>query len=1055
MIFVISLVAFLINTRGEGERLRLDGDEGHYLNMTRAVAQSGSLQPEVVYDLADQQAILPPRLVLPLSNLPIKDGHHALVHRPGLGLVLAPGYLVAGVTGAFIALAMLAAALSGATFLLARRVVGTASKLPEWWSTLLLSSTVPLILFSFHLYPEVVAGLLVALAAWALLSGRAGVVALAGIPAGLLPWFSLRYLPLTLGIWGAALLFQHRRFLQVLSVSGLVLISMVGIETALGGTLYDAIRSSEHYFSWRFLLGPGLLGSLFDQQWGLLPANPMYVAALGGFLGGLLEAGRYRPRGRGWLPDHGGFVLLAVIAIPYLLSILLFNQWHGGISPPARFLTPVLPLASVGLAYGLARFRGFLWQLIVLAGTVTALGVATAYVVHPDLRLPTGDFANRHRIAIAIRDWTIPLLPNLKNPNHSHVVGGIDTAVAWSWLAILLLIVGSIILLERRAGPRSDQAFSALSHVRGPAWAFVLVLVFLMGYAVVTWPWILRLWGQAPSGGDEGMFVWGFAWMRRALETTTWPFTTERVFSPVGAPLAFHTWMPLWAFLSVPIQWIAGPVLAYNLMVVLSVVLAGLASYALAKDLSLGVVPAMFAGLMFAFAPPLTIKFGLLGHQNLALVFWIPLALLLTRRLLRQPTLAAGGLLGLALAGALLSDLTVAVYSGGAVGAYLAGWALVRRPQQWTPLLVSLVAAIMLGLVTTSPLLIAMTRALMNNEIGDTPGLAGSPIYSNDLAGFFVAPAYHPVLGPLENPLRSQLGGSPEGPGYVGFTIALLAVVGFVTNRRWRVARWLGLLAAASLILSLGPALIVLGRRFAPLAVHLANDPTAVSPLMPYTWIQAIPVLTQLRVPARMLLLAALPLALLGALGVEWLLSRFHSWSPGVAVLLAGLVLFEGYSPVLARMEAQLPPTYQRIAESPDPSAVVVDVPLGFRTGFTGIGIHTYTGQALVFASQHEKPVAVGFVSRLSADRLARVAEIPLYRDLIKLQAVAPGEPIPETLPAQGEASAREHHFEFVVVRTDVPQDVPGVDLVREYLIAACFRRIASDPAYELYRFEC
>jgi hypothetical protein len=584
--------------------------------------------------------------------------------------------------------------------------------------------------------------------------------------------------------------------------------------------------------------------------------------------------------------------------------------------------------------------------------------------------------------------------------------------------------------------------------------AATAALVYLAGYVVVTFPWALRLWWLAPAGGDEGMFVWGFAWMRRALASLEWPFATTNVLAPLGATLAFHTWMPLEALVSVPLQLLTGPILAYNLMAVVSVVLAGLCTYYLARDFGVGRVPAFFAGLMFAFAPPVAFRYGI-GHQNLAQVFWIPLVVLVTRRLLRKPSARLGLFLGLAGAGSLMSDLTVAVYAAAAALSYLLAWMIYRRDQPGPRVLRALIVAGVVGTVAALPLFIAMAQAVFTGALGEVPGLAGSPIYSNDLAGFFVSPAQHPVLGPFLASWRASLAGSQDGPGYTGITIALLAAIGLVTQRSRPIARWLGLLAVVSLVLSLGPTLIVFGRRLVPLSINLAGDPSPVSLVMPYTWIQAIPGLRQLRVPSRMLLLSALPLALLGALALERMFARLPSLAAPSALLVAGLVLFEAYTPVTVTMDAQLPRVYQVIASDADKGAIVVDIPLGFRTGFSGVGVHPYTGPALVYAAQHGKAVAVGFVSRLADGRLHELARLPLYRDLIALQSVAPGQPPPLTSPSEGRAMAAKENIKYVVIRTDVAQDIPGIPLVRQYLIEACYQRTAADDPYELYRFEC
>ncbi|MDP8958972.1 MAG: hypothetical protein M3N51_07190 [Actinomycetota bacterium] len=419
---------------------------------------------------------------------------------------------------------------------------------------------------------------------------------------------------------------------------------------------------------------------------------------------------------------------------------------------------------------------------------------------------------------------------------------------------------------------------------------------------------------------------------------------------------------------------------------------------------------------------------------------------LLVRRLLRDPSRGNATLLGAAMAGALLSDLTIAIYALLVGTAYLA----LQLPRGDRPpgLLRCLLGSVLVFTLVSSPLLAAMGHSAAKGALWEAYEVRGSSAHSLDVASFFIAGRHHPVLGPLQEDLRSALHRKGVETGYLGLVIVALAVLGWAHHRRQRKAQDLAWLAAAALLLSLGPRLLVLGRSFVPLPIHLGTASEPVSALMPYTWVQAAPVLANLRVPSRTLLVAALPLALLAALAVQRLLGT-HAWMKVGVWAIPPLVLFEALSPMPTHVSTTLPPVYRIVAQDPDDSAIVVDVPLGFRTGLTTIG--RQTGPPLIYAVGHGKRVAVGMVSRLPLQRIGRVASIPLYRDLIQLQSPFGRGKATQIAPTEGAASAAAHNLKYVVVRLDVP----GLQAVRSYLEAACFRRMGTGEKFELFRFEC
>jgi hypothetical protein len=116
----------------------------------------------------------------------------------------------------------------------------------------------------------------------------------------------------------------------------------------------------------------------------------------------------------------------------------------------------------------------------------------------------------------------------------------------------------------------------------------------------------------------------------------------------------------------------AGPVAAYNWLVLLTFPLSAAAAYLLARHLALTPAAAAIAAMAFAFSP-----FHLAHaayHPQVAQTQWIPLYLLLLWRCLDEGTVAAMALLALSIAGVTLSNfyggLIAAVMTPVAVPAY-------------------------------------------------------------------------------------------------------------------------------------------------------------------------------------------------------------------------------------------------------------------------------------------------------------------------------------------------------------------------------------------------
>ena len=308
------------------------------------------------------------------------EGGIYYINAPGPGILLVPAVLVDRVLnrlfGGSRQLAvilfwqLLGALLVLETYRSAAEVAGRAAAL---LSALTAALIVPLLFYSFQIYPELPAALLLLFAFRKLVLDShptaAGALA-SGAALAALPWLHQKYsvVALVLGLLGIAR-FVHRRVgrfavepgkLALLSLPLLLsAYSILLYNHALTGSLspaatFDAVTRTSFAPEG---LPRGLLGLLFDCENGLFVFAPFYVLALAG-----LPA----------LSDRHSRIVkpLLLVVVSYLLVIASFPYWPGAVSTMGRYISSILPLLVLPTA--LVMKRAF--EDGVIAGAAVVLG---------------------------------------------------------------------------------------------------------------------------------------------------------------------------------------------------------------------------------------------------------------------------------------------------------------------------------------------------------------------------------------------------------------------------------------------------------------------------------------------------------------------------------------------------------------------------------------------------------------------------------------------------------------------------------------------------------
>ena len=196
-----------------------------------------------------------------------------------------------------------------------------------------------------------------------------------------------------------------------------------------------------------------------------------------------------------------------------------------------------------------------------------------------------------------------------------------------------------------------------------PARLLAIALVFFVLTSVFALPLSLHPASEALDlGPDTRLFLWTLAWDVHALARQPLALFDANIFYPESRTLAYSEHQIGSALLAAPVIAAGGnPLLAMNLVVLLSCALSGIGAFVLGRELGLGWFGALVCGIVFAFTPP---RFFRLGQLHLATVQWIPFCLALLHRYARGGTtrhLVGAGLL-----------FTLQAWSGGQNALFLA-----------------------------------------------------------------------------------------------------------------------------------------------------------------------------------------------------------------------------------------------------------------------------------------------------------------------------------------------------------------------------------------------
>ncbi|MEE4271329.1 MAG: hypothetical protein V2I67_06630 [Thermoanaerobaculales bacterium] len=439
-----------------------------------------------------------------------------LLHSPVLGILLLPGFAVAGRMGALILLAMASSAGLALVARRARRLGVPESRLRGL--VLVLAATYPAAVFATQLWVEMVGVLAVAGALLAVAGGRGGRWAALGW-AVLATAVKTRLALLVFPVAAAAVWTRRRgRIAGVLA-----LVSAAAVGAAVGWITMG------HPFGIYRRLGdllpedPGLAlrvvgGLMFDPSGGLCFAAPLWIVALVG-AGALWRRGG--PGERGLLVGCG----LTVLAL--LHSV----EWYGGGSPPARYLVPMLP--AVALAGGLILREPRRWRRLAELVLTPSLAVWWVLVTRPHYSINPGDGGwwlsdALARSYLADTAWLVPsfLVPR---------------TATWAVPAAVVLLASVVVVAVRWRPATARRIVAAGAAIWLVCAAILAAAVTLRTDRVVEAeaPQVRRFGGSPhPAEGTVSRFFHRRGWMMRGGDRVVVPLHL-----PEGATVSLEGWL--------------------------------------------------------------------------------------------------------------------------------------------------------------------------------------------------------------------------------------------------------------------------------------------------------------------------------------------------------------------------------------------------------------------------------------------------------------------------------------------------------------------------------
>ena len=327
-----------------------DGDESYYILMTESLAHDGDLDLSNQFRNLAHSATERTNLEPQLGDFAGKHGETYSHLEPFLSMLLVPGYLAGKLPGVLVTMAIFGA-------LLARSMIRFFEEEGIADTTIravfpLVAFGPPVVFYAIRVWPEVPATL-------AFVEAIRGVRARRTkrwVPALL----ALVLLKLRFVLIAVLLMARAVRRPKQLAIAVIILLLPLSIAWLISGNATSVHTVRELIPGNAAAMLRGLFGLALDGQQGIAFQAPLYLF-------GLIALFR-------WRSMPAGFRIGFFAAALYIFYLIPRAEWHGGWSPPLRYVVFLMPVLALGCAA--------LWERINLGAIVVVTAWTLGLVVH-------------------------------------------------------------------------------------------------------------------------------------------------------------------------------------------------------------------------------------------------------------------------------------------------------------------------------------------------------------------------------------------------------------------------------------------------------------------------------------------------------------------------------------------------------------------------------------------------------------------------------------------------------------------------------------------------
>lgn len=510
-------------------------------------------------------------------------------------------------------------------------------------------------------------------------------------------------------------------------------------------------------------------------------------------------------------------------------------------------------------------------------------------------------------------------------------------------------------------------------------------LIYLVFALINFWPVTAHITSVvAGIGGDTYQSLWGIWFVSYSLLTlhqSIWH--TSLVFWPIGANLAYQTFIPIASLLATPFTAVSLG-FAYNVIFFLSFLLCGLTMFILARYLTKNSYAAFIAGLIFAFSA-LHIAQAY-GHLDIANLEFIPIAIYLFIRMVKEDAGRYKKALLLAVSMVLccfISNVQTGIILL-LVLLVIAVLYLFKKETRQRMLSGGFIKAICLFVVATFILgiwaWIPIASAVLHtgSTVNSMNSVQYNALWSDDLLSFLVPTPYNGILGWLSGSYISIYHGDiAETASYMTYTAIVLALLGL-----WKHFKELRLWLALGLIfgvLALGPILLVGG--------SVTGIP------LPGMLYRLIPFFNAVREPGRFDIIVTIALAIMAAYGVKTITegglsansAKVGQMVPAALIVVAVITLafmiesngmpLSSFAAAAVTTKLSVSAAYAAIAAVPG-NYSVLQLPIILNQASPLPNL--YPGEAMYYQTVSHKPIVGGYLTRENTTQQLSLDQIPL-----------------------------------------------------------------------------